>query len=264
MHRTSPANAAFRSYVAGGARHCVDQVDDQSTMQSSGGGFMANEKRKNIEAPQNYGFTSVAHKKDDNGGSAESFVQYLGGNRSLPVLQNMDDRRHRLNKLDEGDSAMYRGKTDYQQFHMTTDGGFWSAPQDKTVRMALVQQNSGQQQQQQGGQGGNQPSQRDGSGGGGGSGGGSGGQSGQGGQNKPTGQQSVKKDNQSSKQFMHITKDEAASSGTNVRHYLDDGNGYYEVNSDKNVYAGALKGKGKFAKVVTTSGPTKNVLGNLG
>jgi hypothetical protein len=171
----------------------------------------------------------------------------------------MDDRRHRLNKLDPGDSAMFRGKDDKQQFHMTTDGGFWSGPQDKTLRMALVQQNSGQQQQ--GGQGGgSQPSQLA-SGGSGGGGGGS-----QGGAQSPakTGQQSLKKDNQQAKIFVHLTSDETAHGGKNVRQYLDDGVGYHEVNTDKNVYTGALKGKGKFAKVVTTSGPCKNVWGFLG
>jgi hypothetical protein len=173
----------------------------------------------------------------------------------------MDDRRHRLNKLDPGDSAMFRGKTDYQQFHMSTDGGFWSAPQDKTVRMALVQQNSGQQQQGgQGGQGGGQPSQRAGSNGGG------GGDTSQGAAQSPakTGQQSLKKDNQQAKIFVHLTSDETAHGGKNVRQYLDDGVGYHEVNTDKKVYTGALKGKGQFAKVVTTAGPTKNVMGFLG
>jgi phage gp45-like len=91
-------------------------------------------------------------------GSAETFISYMGGNRSFPVAGNIDDRRHRLKNLDPGDSAMYRTKDDYQQFHMTTDGGFWSAPQDKTVRLALIDQNSGQQQQQGQQQGGQQQS----------------------------------------------------------------------------------------------------------
>jgi phage gp45-like len=207
--------------------------------------------------------------KDENGkitGGAEVAVHYVGGNRSYPIGGAMDDRRHRLKGLDPGDSAMFRTKTDYQQFHMSQDGGFWSAPQDKTVRMALVDQQSGQQQQggQQGGQGGQGASVSARANGGSGGGGSGGGQGGQQGQQKPTGQTSVKSDNQKSKRFLHITKDEAAASGTNVRQYLDDGVGYHEVNTDKNVYTGALKGKGKFAKVVTTSGPCKNVFGFLG
>jgi phage gp45-like len=268
MHRATPANTSFRAYSAGGARSVIDQIDDSKLMQEMKGNMMIREMRAKVESPQNYGFTShnmPADKGQDGSitGSAETFISYMGGNRSFPVAGNIDDRRHRLKDLDPGDTAMYRTKDDYQQFHMTMDGGFWSAARDKTVRLALIDQDSGSQQQQQGGQGGgNQPGQLDSSSGGSGGGGQGGGQ--QQGQNKPTGQKSVKSQNQQSKRFMHITKDEAASSGTNVRQYLDDGVGYHEVNTDKNVYTGALKGKGKFAKVVTTAGPTKNVFGFLG
>jgi phage gp45-like len=256
MHRATPANTSFRAYSAGGARSVVDQADDSKLMQEMKGNMMIREQRSKVESPQNYGFTSVnmpADKGQDGSiiGSAETFISYMGGNRSFPVAGNIDDRRHRLKDLDPGDTAMYRTKDDYQQFHMTTDGGFWSAPQDKTVRLALIDQDSGQQQQQ----GQQQGSQQQGGGQGG---------SQQGQQNKPTGQQALKQQNQDSKRFMHITKDEAASSGTNVRQYLDDGVGYHEVNTDKNVYTGALKGKAAFALVVTLKGPTKNVFGKIG
>jgi phage gp45-like len=182
---------------------------------------------------------------------AESVIHYMGGNRSFPVAGPIDDRRHRLRDLDQGDTAMFRTKDDYQQFHMTQDGGFWSGPKDKTLRLALIDKQTQQDQQQQAGQQSN-----------GGSGGGGSGQ--QSGKKQLTGQQSVKKDNQQAKIFHHLTQDEAASSGTNVRHYLDDGTGYYEVNTDKNVYVGALKGKAQFAKIVTTAGPMKNGLGKIG
>jgi phage gp45-like len=240
-------------------------------MQSFGGNMMKGESRQGVEAPQNYGFTSVCMgaDKDENGkitGGAEIAVHYVGGNRSYPIGGAMDDRRHRLKGLDPGDSAMFRTKTDYQQFHMSQDGGFWSGARNKTLRMALVDQDAQEQQQQggqQGGQGGTASVEARANGGGGGGSGGSG-QGGQQGQQKPTGQTSVKSDNQQSKRYMHLTKDETAASGTNVRQYLDDGVGYHEVNTDKKVYTGALKGKGKFAKVVTTAGPTKNVMGFLG
>jgi hypothetical protein len=49
-----------------------------------------------------------------------------------------------------------------------------------------------------------------------------------------------------------------------VRHYLSDGNGYYEVNQDKNVYLGALASKANFGMVVTTKGPCKNTKGKIG
>ena len=59
MHRATPLNSSMRGYCGGGARSCVDQVDDSTLMQSMAGNFMANETRKGVEAPQNYGFTSV-------------------------------------------------------------------------------------------------------------------------------------------------------------------------------------------------------------
>jgi hypothetical protein len=258
VHRSSPANAAFRGYVAGGARHCVDQVDDNPLMQTSGGNFMANESRKNMEAPQNYGFTSVVHPKDDSG-SAEAFVQFMGGNRSLPIANSMDDRRHRLNKLDQGDTAMFRGKSDYQQFHMANEGGFWSGPQDKTLRMALVQKNSGQQQQQGGGSGGGggQPGQRA---AGGGNGGGTGG-----GQQSPqkTGQQNLKQDNQKSPYFVDITQNKTRLSGKEAHLMLDDGETYTHCVGG-NMYCGTEKDKHPAAIVVTVKGPCKNVWGRIG
>src|SRR5262249_11602244 len=108
--------------------------------------FMHNESRKGCEAPQNYGFTSVVFdaEKDAMGkikSAAEHFTSFMGGSRSFPVAI-MDDRRHRLFKLEKGDTAMFRGRGDKQQFHLTQDGGFWTAPQDKTVRMHLVEQDS--------------------------------------------------------------------------------------------------------------------------
>jgi phage gp45-like len=264
VHRATGRNTSFRSYTGGGARSTVDTIDDTKLMQEMAGNLMKGESMKGVESPQNYGFTSVCMPADKDAlgkiiGGAEMAMHFIGGSRSFPIGGAMDDRRHRLMGLDPGDSAMFRTKDDYQQFHMHSDGGFWSAAVNKVIRMALVDQQAGQQQ---GGQQGGQQSveARDGS-----SGGGSGnGQGGQQGQQKPTGQKSVKQDNQSSKRFMHMTKDETAHSGTNVRSYLDDGVGYHEVNADKNVYTGALKGKAQFAKVVTTKGPTKNVFGKIG
>ena len=279
VHRTTPLGSVGRAYTAGGARANVDTINDGALMQEMAGTFMNGESRKAIEAPQNYGFTShvMPAEKDAMGkitGCAEVAMSFIGGNRSFPVAGNMDDRRHRLTGLDPGDSAMFRTKNDFLQFHLADKGGFMSAARNRTLRFALVDKDAQDQQQQGGAGGGGQagtasktsvPSvgARD-SGGGssGGSGGASGGQ--QGGKQKPTGQKHLKDDNQQSQRFMHMTADETAHSGTNVRHYLDDGQGYFECNSDKNVYTGAHKGKKPFAKVMTTSGPAKNVWGRIG
>ncbi|HEX4715269.1 MAG TPA: hypothetical protein VH164_10110, partial [Ktedonobacteraceae bacterium] len=75
--------------------------------------------------------------------SAESFMSFMGGNRSFPVMGNMDDRRHRLMNLDKGDSGMFSTQGAKQQFHMSTqDGMFGTAPNDKTMRFALLDESS--------------------------------------------------------------------------------------------------------------------------
>jgi hypothetical protein len=128
-------------------------VDDSKLMQESKGNFMANEARKAIESPQNYGFTSVV--RDATKGSdgkiqecAETFVSFMGGNRSFPVFGNMDDRRFRLKELQKGDVAMF----DYlqHQFHLNTDGMFMTGRTDKKLKLQLAPPPD----QQQGGGGG--------------------------------------------------------------------------------------------------------------
>ena len=239
MHRATPANTSHRAYSSGGARSVVDKVDDSKLMQEMAGNFMANETRSAIEAPQNYGFTSVVHEatKDATGkiiDGAETFMSFIGGNRSFPAAGNMDDRRHRLFGLAEGDTAMFRGKDDKQQFHMTGDGGFWSTPVGKVMRMALVP--AAQQQQGASAQQGQQ--QR--------------------------GQKPVKDDNAQSKYFVELNASkQARMAGAAVHSLLDDGNVYVDVNADKNVYQGGQKGKNQFSLVVTLAGPAVNVWGRL-
>jgi phage gp45-like len=229
-------------------------VDDGKLMQEMAGNFMANETRSAIEAAQNYGFTSVVHAatKDAMGkiiDGAETFMSFIGGNRSFPAAGNMDDRRHRLFGLAEGDTAMFRGKDDKQQFHMTGDGGFWSTPVGKVMRMALVpaaQQQQGASAQQTDASGGN----------------GGGGSQQQGQQQR--GQKPVKDDNAQSKYFVELNASkQARMAGAAVHSLLDDGNVYVDVNADKNVYQGGQKGKNQFSLVVTLAGPAVNVWGRL-
>jgi phage gp45-like len=259
MHRATPMNSSFRGYSAGGARSAVDTITDTTLMQEMAGNFMHGETRQGVESPQNYGFTSVVMPaiKDALGNitsSAEAVISFMGGNRSFPVAGVMDDRRHRLIGLQPGDTAMFRTAQDMLQMHLSTDGMFMTGPRNKTVRMQLLDEDSGQQQQQQQGA---QPGQHDAGGAGGAS-----GASGQGGQQQK-GQKPRYKDGQKSYRFHDVTKDETRSSGTKVRHYLADGKCYFDVNSDTNVYVGYAKEKGKFDKVVTLSGPAINVFGLL-
>jgi hypothetical protein len=251
MHRATPLNSSFRGYTAGGARSVVSGVDDTKLMQEMSGSFMFHEERSAIESPQNYGFTSVVFDADkDKDGKvtdgAETFISFMGGNRSFPVAGPMDDRRHRLHELEKGDTAMFRGKDDQQQFHMTKDGGFWSGPQGKTLRMALVPP---KQQQQQQAQALASP----------------GAQSGQQGSQQQRGQKPVKKDNQDSKYFVELNASKhARMAGAQGHIMLDDGKTYVHVNEDKKVYLGGKKGEGVFAPVMTTNGPSINVLARIG
>jgi phage gp45-like len=248
MHRATPAAAAYRAYTGGGARSVVTEVDDAKFMQEMAGHFMAGEQRQAVEAPQNYGFTSVTADADKDGtgkitGSAETFISFMGGNRSFPVAAVIDDRRHRLYKLQKGDVAMFRQRNDQQQFHLTQDGGFWSAPDSKTVRMQLVPAQQQQQQgqgQQQGAQGGQQGGQQQ------------------------RGQQSVYKDGQNGYQYVDVTKDKTTASGTNVHLKLKDKNTYVHVADDNNVYLGAEKGKAAFGRVETDAGTSVNVWAKIG
>jgi phage gp45-like len=260
MHRATPLNSSFRAFTAGGARVVLGKADDTKLMQEVAASIMFNEARKGIEAAQNYGFTSVHFdpEQDQNGKQvgAESFVGFMGGNRSFPAMGATDDRRHRLYKLETGDTAMFRGRGDKQQFHLTKDGGFWSAPLDKTVRMHLLTSNSESNATQGSGQqgGGASASTRDTSGGG--------GQQQGGGQSK-RGQEAVYKDGQNSVRFVDITEDKTRASGSQVHLMLDDQKTYVHCHTDKQVYVGGEAGKGTFAMLVTLDGPCFNSLGRL-
>lgn len=258
MHRATPVDTSFRSYSAGGARSCVHQVDDGHFMQEMAGNFMKGETRGKIESPQNYGFTSVVMDADMGAdgaisGCAEAFVTFCGGSRSLPVAAVMDDRRHRLMNLAKGDVAMFRTKQDSQQFHLTQDGGYWSAPTKKTVRMQLVDQ---QQQQQQGAAG--APGLRDGTGGG-----ATGAGSATGGGGQQHGQQAIYKNGQKSHRFVDVTENATRVSGNEAHMMLSDGDSYVHCTNSK-TYLGGNAGKHQFGLVQTDQGTSINVYARVG
>jgi len=271
MHFVTPLNTSFRAFTGGGTRGVVHKVDDTKLLQEMKANFMVNETREAIEAPQNYGFTSVVFdaEQDQQGkvqASAEHFTSFLGGNRTVPV-SIMDDRRHRLYKLDQGDTAMFRGRGDKQQFHLTKDGGFWTAPKDKTVRMQLLTEDSESNATQQQGGGGS-----GGAGAGGGAAastldaaGGSGGQQSGGGQQQQSkkGQEAKYKDGKKSPYFVDVTKDSTRASGKEVHIMLDDGKVYAHI-VGKEVYLGGKKGEGTFARVATEQGLSINVYAKIG
>jgi phage gp45-like len=260
MHRATPADTLHRSYNSGGARATIDQVDDNPMMQEMAGGFMKGESRTAIEAPQNYGFTSVVRDatKSANGQlneCAEGFVSYLGGNRSFPICTVMDDRRYRLKQLQKGDVAMF----DYlqHQIHLNNDGMFVTGRNDKKLKLQLV--DPPQQQQSGSSSSGASVSARDSSSGG-------NGQTTGGGQKQLKGQ--TQRYTQSGKQYLQMTKDKTdlahdqtinyetplhsfqASAGAGTRTRNASG---YLVQIFGNKFTGGL---GYFMKQVTAAPPT--------
>lgn len=169
MHRATPLNSSFRSFVSGGAGSVVGKVDDSKLLQEMEGSFMKNEKRSKVEAPQNYGFSSVTADADkpeakegsggegaaggegpDGGMGAEAFITFAGGNRSFPTAVVIDDRRHRLKGLEKGDTAMF-GQRDWgQQFHFNKTGMWMTGNVDKKIKIQLVKN---EQEDERGGQG---------------------------------------------------------------------------------------------------------------
>jgi Gp45 protein len=132
MHRATPANSSFRAYSAGGARSLISAIDDLKGVQQIAGSFMKGEARKGIEHVQQYGFTSLPFDPDPEkdgkpGLGPETFMSFVGGNRSFPSAGPIDDRRHRMKGLEKGDVALFGGKDTGQQFHMNGIGTFMSA-----------------------------------------------------------------------------------------------------------------------------------------
>lgn len=253
MHRATPLQSALRAFTSGGARGIVGKIDDSKLMQEMTGNFMHNESRSKVEAPQNYGFTSVNMPPDLDAlgkiiGAAEHFSSFIGGARSFPVAAAIDDRRHRLFNLAAGDVAMFRTAVDQLQFHLAQEGGFWTGPNSKKLRMALVQPD--QQQQQQG-----SGSPKDAGGGGSGQAGGAGGQ-----QQQKKGQQAqYKKD---SDQYHEINGKMTQSVNKQHQIILTDKKTGIEVNPDNKVYLGKTKDNGTFLRVVLEDGSVaQNVYG---
>jgi hypothetical protein len=287
MHRSTPSSTSFRSYVAGGAKATVDKVDNSKLMQESSANFTKGETRKAIESPENYGFTSHNFGKDESGGG-ECTVNFMGGNRSFPVMGPIGDRRHRVCEgTSEGDSLMHRGKDDDMQIHLASDGMYHSAPQ--MVRMQLVPKGSAKKPPpssggKQGDPGVGDPGEGSTEGGsgdlppeggglavgalsaGGGSSGGGTGQQQQGGKNKPAGQKAVNSAGKDSKDFMHVKSEEARlSSGKKVRLSTskEDDDVLHESSSGKD-YVGGTPDKHKFSKILTLAGPSVNGFAKIG
>jgi len=76
-------------------------VNDAAGLQRLQVSLLAGETRDNVERFQQYGFTS--HPLP----GAEGVVLFLGGNRDHPIVLSIDDRRCRIQALQEGEVAIY-------------------------------------------------------------------------------------------------------------------------------------------------------------
>lgn len=83
------------------ARAVVRLVDDDSTRQRLQVEILKGELRDDVERMQDYGFTSRPHP------GADAVVLSLAGTRSQAVALVVDDRRYRLQPLEDGEVALY-------------------------------------------------------------------------------------------------------------------------------------------------------------
>lgn len=89
------------------SRAVVSLVSDDKKLQELQVAMLDEEARAVVERFQQYGFTSVPFV------DAEAIVVAVTGNRSHMVALAVDDRRHRLKGLQEGETAMYSDEGDY-------------------------------------------------------------------------------------------------------------------------------------------------------
>jgi len=251
MHRTTPLTSAFIAYTSGGARALVDTINDDVLMQEMKGTFMHGEARDRIESPQNYGFTSVVMPatKGANGmikECAEAFMSFMGGNRSFPIATVMDDRRFRLKKLKPGDVAFYDHSQ--QQLHFNKDGAFLTGLTGKKVRFSLADAN--QQQQGAGATARAEPGDAQST-------------TGQQQGSQAKGQEArYDKAGKDSKQYVEINPEVTEYVNKKQKLMLQDKDVGVHVQDGK-VYLGGDPGKHKFAKVITTDGPSVNVYARI-
>lgn len=109
--RSTLLDAARRAYL-GLTRGTMKKANDKELMQEVDVhlfGPAGTEGKVKIERFQQYGFTGVPHKKKDEKDDhvAEVLVGFLGGNRGHAVVLMIDDRRHRLKNMEDGEVALY-------------------------------------------------------------------------------------------------------------------------------------------------------------
>lgn len=103
-------------------RGVLKKARDKMLWQEVDVALFAGEVKEKVERIQQYGFTSfpLPEKDDKDKHPAEALVMFLGGNRAHAIVLAVDDRRHRLLNMREGESAVYDHKD--QRVYVWKDG----------------------------------------------------------------------------------------------------------------------------------------------
>jgi phage gp45-like len=159
--RSTVRDAAHRAYL-GLTRGLLKKAQDNHFWQEVNVRMFAGESKKGVERVQQYGYTSVPlpQKDDKDQHTAEAIIGFLGGNRAHAVVLAIDDRRHRLKNMKEGEVALYDDQG--QRVHIKRSTVSIESPMTITHRIVVPQQDEAgaQQGSQQGGQGGKQSGQQ--------------------------------------------------------------------------------------------------------
>jgi phage gp45-like len=132
------------------SRTTLNQADDTQLLQELTLDGNLNESMKTIEHAHPYGFSSYPKRPSMIGGAMQAavgFISFLYGNRSHGVAFSVSDRRYRLYKMKEGETAVHDDQG--QWVYLTRKGALHKVPNGNTI----THQVDAQQQSQQGGQG---------------------------------------------------------------------------------------------------------------
>jgi phage gp45-like len=154
MKHSSSRDSANR-HGNGLSRTTVENPDDTQFIQQHGLRGFFDEQMDTFEHVHEYGFTSVVQKPTGMGAlrqAAESFLSYLGGNRSHGIAVTTADRRFRLYKLANGEVALHDDQG--HQVHIARDGVYVSAPNSKKIVGQIMSDDTLPQDSQPSGQGG--------------------------------------------------------------------------------------------------------------
>jgi phage gp45-like len=148
MEYGSTSEVGDRAY-SGLVRGHVKKIDDSKLMQAGDIRGQFGEFPTDVERWQNYGFSSVVHPEDEKTGvSAEMLAMSMTGARSHRAVVVVDDRRHRLYNLKEGETAQFDDQG--QRLHLQRDKALLTSPKAISIQTAQAkqQQNQGQGQGQ--------------------------------------------------------------------------------------------------------------------